>query len=71
MGEARQYQWTPERQIGYPSILEVAPSPGGRRVLYVVREPLLTEERSEFISHLYLQEVDGGEPLQLTFRCAC
>lgn len=67
MVEARQYQWTAERQIGYPLILEVAPSPDGRQILHVVREPLMTEERSEFISHLYLAAADGGEPVQLTF----
>ena len=36
--------------------------------LFVVREPLLTAERSEFLSHLYLAPDDpGAAPLQLTF----
>ena len=67
MDSSPSYQWTPERQIGYPQILEVAPAPDGHTVAYVVREPLLTEERSEFISHLYLARLDGSEPVQLTF----
>src|SRR5437764_1155186 len=67
MDPQQDHQWTPERQIGYPLILEVAPSPDGRQVLYVVREPLMTEDRSEFVSHLYLAGADGGDPVQLTF----
>jgi dipeptidyl aminopeptidase/acylaminoacyl peptidase len=64
----RAWQWTPERRVGYPAILEVAPSPDGRRIAYVVREPLTTDERSEMISHIYLAEADADrEPVQLTF----
>ncbi len=59
--------WRPELQIAYPHILEVALSPDGQHVVYVVQEPLLTEEKSEFISHLYLAAGDGAEPIQLTF----
>lgn len=59
--------WRPQLQIAYPHILEVAPSPDGRHAVYVVEEPLLTEEKSEFISHLYLAAADGAEPVQLTF----
>src|SRR5512146_2437213 len=59
--------WDVEHRIAYPLIQEVAPSPDGRHVAYVVREPLLTDEKSEFISHLYLASADGGAPTQLTF----
>ena len=56
------------RRIGYPQIQEVAPHPKGGPTLFVVREPLLTAERSEFLSHLYLAPDDpGAAPLQLTF----
>src|SRR5262245_51337106 len=59
--------WAIERQIAYPLIQEAQPSPDGRHVLYVVREPLMSDEKSEFISHLYLVSADGGGPAQLTF----
>lgn len=59
-------QWTIERRISYPSIEDVVPSPDGTRVAYVVREPLLTDERSEFIHQIYLA-APGDEPVQLTF----
>ena len=44
----------------------MAPAPDGRRTLYVVREPLLRGDRSEFVSHLYLAAGDD-DPVQLTF----
>ena len=58
--------WEIERRLGYPLIQEVAPAPDGRRTLYVVREPLLRGDRSEFVSHLYLAAGDD-DPVQLTF----
>jgi Tol biopolymer transport system component len=67
MAETSTSHWAYERRLGYPSIVEVAPAPDGRRVAYCVREPLLTDERSELISHLYLAAADGGQPIQLTF----
>ena len=64
--------WDIEHRLGYPSIQEVAPAPDGRRTVYVVREPLLRDDRSEFLSHLYLasgEDADGdaGGAQQLTF----
>lgn len=60
-------RWDVEHRIAYPLIQEVALSPDGRHVAYTVREPLLTDEKSEFISQIYLAPTDGGAPAQLTF----
>lgn len=60
-------QWTTERQIYYPMITELALSPDGGRVVYAVREPLMTDDKSEYITHLYLVSTGDGEPVQLTF----
>lgn len=61
------YQWSMERRIHYPLIQAVAPSPGGDRVVAVIGEPLLTDERSEPISHLYLASTGAGGLEQITF----
>jgi dipeptidyl aminopeptidase/acylaminoacyl peptidase len=61
--------WTIEAQIGYPQITELAIAPDGRRVVFVAREPLMTDDKSEFVTHLYL--ADGGAPIQLTFGEYC
>ena len=59
--------WTPERLIDYPLITDVDLSPDGRRIAYALREPVLTEEQSKFVSHLYCVSVDGGDALRLTY----
>ncbi len=67
MNETKTYQWTRERLIQYPQITEADLSPDGRHMVYTVQEPLMTEERSELITHLYCVATEGGEPIQLTF----
>jgi dipeptidyl aminopeptidase/acylaminoacyl peptidase len=59
--------WKIEDLIDYPLISEVAPSPDGRLVAFVAREALMTEERSEFLTHLFLADAAGEAPVQLTF----
>jgi dipeptidyl aminopeptidase/acylaminoacyl peptidase len=67
MSDIENNGWNLETQIHYPLINETALSPDGKRIVYTVREPLMTEERSEFINHLYLVDVDTGESIQLTY----
>jgi len=56
-----------EIQVRYPLITETALSPDGCRVVYGVREPLMTEDESRYLTHLYLVPVEGGAPIQLTW----
>ena len=67
MTEAKSYRWTMEHQLRYPLITEVALSPDGRQVVYTLREPLMTDEESKMITHLYLASTAGGTPIQLTY----
>ena len=62
-----EYAWTPERLIHYPLITDLDLSADGKRIVYTVREPVLTEERSKFVTHLYRVSAEGGEPLRLTY----
>lgn len=59
--------WPLAPRLRYPLITDLALSPDGRRVVYVVREPLLTDAESKFITHLFLADAADGEPRQLTF----
>lgn len=60
--------WTPERIIHYPLIEHVDLSPNGRRMLYTVRKPYLTDEIGEFRQQIMLIMTDGeSEPTPLTF----
>lgn len=60
-------RWTIESRINYPLISETTPSPDGRLVAYVVRETLLTDDKSEFITQIFLAPVNGNDARQLTF----
>jgi len=67
MLETEKDRWSIEAQIHYPLIGDVILSPDGDKIVYTVREPLLTEEESRFIYHLYLADVETGEKRQLTY----
>ncbi|MCJ7551634.1 MAG: S9 family peptidase [Anaerolineae bacterium] len=56
-----------EIQVRYPLITETALSPDGCLVVYGVREPLMTDDESRYLTHLYLAPVEGGAPVQLTW----
>ena len=60
-------EWSIEKQITYPSIGETSLSPDGGRVVYTVREPLMTDEKSVYINHLYMVDVATGAKRQLTY----
>ncbi len=61
------YTWTPDKLVRYPLIADLDLSPDGERIVYAVREPVLTDEESKFITHLYIVAVSGGQPLRLTY----
>jgi dipeptidyl aminopeptidase/acylaminoacyl peptidase len=66
MGASHPDHWSIERRIGYPAISDVALSPISESVVYVVSEPRLTDDKSEFVTHVYVA-TEGSEPRQLTF----
>ncbi|QYO66632.1 TolB family protein [Leptolyngbya sp. 7M] len=59
--------WTPETQVklkvpGTPKI-----SPDGRRVVYTVNEAVMTADKSEFITQIWIANTDGTNNRQITF----
>jgi dipeptidyl aminopeptidase/acylaminoacyl peptidase len=62
-----EYAWTPERLIRYPLIVDLDISADGTQIVYAMREPVLTEDESRFVNHLYRVPSAGGEPLRLTY----
>jgi dipeptidyl aminopeptidase/acylaminoacyl peptidase len=59
--------WTPEKQValkvpGSPRI-----SPDGRRIVYTLNEAVMTAEKSEFVTQIWMANVDGTDNRQLTF----
>jgi dipeptidyl aminopeptidase/acylaminoacyl peptidase len=59
--------WTPELQLRVRAIATPRVSPDGRRVVYTVSDPLMTADRSEYVSQVWMATADGREQIQLTF----
>jgi dipeptidyl aminopeptidase/acylaminoacyl peptidase len=58
--------WTPEQMMKMKNISAVVPSPDGSKLLYTVREAVMTEDRSEYVNQVFLCNSDGSNTIQLT-----
>ncbi|OGD23027.1 MAG: hypothetical protein A2W03_04630 [Candidatus Aminicenantes bacterium RBG_16_63_16] len=59
-------QWTPEEMMKVRTVGAVQVSPDGRRVAYTVTEPVMTEDRSEFLTQIWMAAADGSGSFQFT-----
>lgn len=60
-------QWTPEEMMKVKSVGSVLPSPDGKRVLFTVTGPVMTEDKSEYLTQVWLAAADGSGAFQFTF----
>lgn len=58
--------WSPEQCLKMKNISAVRVSPDGTKVLYTVREAVMTDDRSEFVNQVFLCNADGSNTIQLT-----
>ena len=58
--------WSPEQCLKLKNISAVVPSPDGSKVLYTVREAVMTDDRSEYVNQVFLCNADGSNTVQLT-----
>jgi dipeptidyl aminopeptidase/acylaminoacyl peptidase len=61
-----QKNWTPEQCLKIKNITAVVPSPDGSKILYTVREAVMTDDRSEYINQVWLCNANGSNHIQLT-----
>jgi dipeptidyl aminopeptidase/acylaminoacyl peptidase len=59
-------EWTPEAMLAVQQLGGVQVAPDGRRVAFVVREAVMTGERSAFVSQIHVADADGGGAFPLT-----
>jgi dipeptidyl aminopeptidase/acylaminoacyl peptidase len=59
--------WEPEMQLKLKAVGTPRVSPDGKRILYTVSEAVTTAERSEFVSQIWMANVDTKKSVQLTF----
>lgn len=62
-----QQTWTPEMQVKTKAIGAPQVSPDGKRVVYTVNEAVMTAEKSEFVTQIWLANTDGGNAFQITY----
>ncbi|HYF32361.1 MAG TPA: S9 family peptidase [Chitinophagaceae bacterium] len=58
--------WSPEQCMQLKNITAVRVSPNGQKVLYTVREAIMTDDRSEYVNQVFVSNVDGSNVIQLT-----
>lgn len=58
--------WTPGLSMRYHAVQATALSPDGSRVAWVVRAPVMEEEKSEYLSHIWIGNADGTRVTQFT-----
>ncbi len=62
-----QANWTPEMQVKTKAVGAAQVSPDGRRVAYTVNEAVMTADKSEFVTQIWMANTDGREAFQVTF----
>jgi dipeptidyl aminopeptidase/acylaminoacyl peptidase len=59
--------WTPELSMKVKAVGGVRVSPDGRRVVYTVNEAVMTAEKSEYLTQVWMANADGSDAYQMTF----
>jgi dipeptidyl aminopeptidase/acylaminoacyl peptidase len=59
--------WTPGLQIKTRAVGSPRVSPDGKRVVYTVNDAVMTPDKSEFVTQLWLATTDGKHNSQITF----
>jgi dipeptidyl aminopeptidase/acylaminoacyl peptidase len=59
--------WTPELEMKVKAIGAVRVSPDGKRVAYTVSSAVMTPDKSEYVSQIWLANSDGSGAVQLTY----
>lgn len=62
-----QNAWTPEMQVKTKFVGSPQISPDGKRIVYTVNEAVMTADKSEFVTQIWLADTDGKNAFQITF----
>ena len=62
-----QTTWSPEVQVKTRAIGGPRVSPDGKRVVYTVNDAVVTADKSEFVTQIWMASADGRENYQITF----
>ena len=62
-----QTAWTPEIQVKTKAVGSPNISPDNKRIVYTVNEAVMTADKSEFVTQIWLANTDGTNAFQITF----
>jgi dipeptidyl aminopeptidase/acylaminoacyl peptidase len=63
-----QTTWSPEMQVKTRALASPRISPDGKRIVYTVSDAVMTTDKSEFVTQIWLASSDGKEDNQITFN---
>ena len=63
-----QSTWTPEVQVKTRVVGSPRISPDWKRVVYTVNDAVMTADKSEFVTQIWMASADGKENYQITFN---
>ena len=61
-----QKNWSPEQVLKIKNVSAAQVSPDGTKVVYTIREAVMTDDRSEYVNQIWISGIDGSNPIQLT-----
>jgi Tol biopolymer transport system component len=64
MGQA---SWTPETQVKTRAVASPRISPDKTRVVYTINDAVMTPDKSEFVTQIWMASTDGKQNYQLTY----
>ena len=59
--------WEPEMHLKFKAVGTARVSPDGKRVLYTVNEAVMTADKSEFVTQIWMANIATKQNVQLTF----
>jgi dipeptidyl aminopeptidase/acylaminoacyl peptidase len=59
--------WTTDEMMKLKTVGGVQVSPDGKRVVYTVNAPVMTADKSEYLTHVWMAKADGSDAHQFTF----
>jgi len=62
-----QNAWTPDLSMKVRAVGNVRVSPDGKRVLFTVNQPVMTGDKSEYLTSIWMGSSDGTDAYQITF----
>ena len=62
-----QTAWDPELQLKLKAVAAPRVSPDGKKLVYTVNEAVMTADKSEFVTQIWLATIDDKRHTQLTF----